>query len=77
MDAQELVESWMAFSVSNNLHEVTLDALAQMERKEFAKRSTKDVPTPKGPSKQNPKTSTVVVYNAGKDPVMYPLLLLS
>ncbi|KAK3913841.1 DNA polymerase alpha subunit B [Frankliniella fusca] len=69
VDAQELVESWMAFSVSNNLHEVSLDTLAQMERKEFAKRNSKDVPTPKGSSKQNTKTSSVVVYNANKDPV--------
>lgn len=68
VDAEELVESWMAFSVSNNLHEVTLDTLAQMERKEFAKRNSKDVPTPKGLSKQNPKSSSVVVYNASKDP---------
>lgn len=61
----------MAFSVSNNHHEVTLEALGQMERKEFAKRATRDVPTPKGPSKQNVKSS-VVVYNASKDPIMYP-----
>jgi len=63
----------MAFSVSNNLHEVTLEGLGQMERKEFAKRVARDVPTPKGPSKQNVKSS-VVIYNANKDPVMYPLV---
>lgn len=76
VDAQEVVETWMAFSVSNNHHEVTLEALGQMERKEFAKRAAREVPTPKGPSKQNAKSS-VVVYNASKDPVMYPLNALN
>lgn len=64
----------MAFSVSNNQEEITLEAIGQMERKEFAKRAKRDVPTPKGQLKHNVKSS-VVVYNASKDPVVYPFAL--
>ena len=73
INAEEVVETWMAFSVSNNIQGITLESLAQMERKEFAKK-LREIPTPKGPSRQGVKNSSVVVYHANKDPVMYPFI---
>lgn len=64
----------MAFSVSNNIQGITLESLSQMERKEFMKKANQNIPTPKGPSRQGSKNGGVVVYNASKDPVMYPFI---
>lgn len=69
VDAEKFVESWMAFSISNGNQEISLEVLAQMERKEFARSKSKDMPTPKGPSRQGARSSNVTVYNTSSEPV--------
>jgi hypothetical protein len=73
IDEEELVEVWMAFSVSQLRGAgPTLDTLAQMERKEFSKKQELQ-PQPQQQSSRS-QESTLVIY-VGKEPG-YPLYSL-
>ncbi|KAJ9599819.1 hypothetical protein L9F63_009859, partial [Diploptera punctata] len=62
IDEEELVEVWMAFSVSHlGGANPTLDTLGQMERKEFGKKQE-----PQTVQKSRPQESTLIIYN-GKE----------
>lgn len=58
IDATELVETWMAFSVMNALDSVpTMESIGEMEKKDLSKRTRSSVKTPK-------QVESVKIYNA-------------
>jgi len=69
VDEEELVEVWMAFSVSHlRGADPTVDTLVQMERKEFGKKQELQ-PQPHRQSRS--LENTLIIYS-GKEPA-YPL----
>jgi hypothetical protein len=70
IDEEELVEVWMAFSVSHlRGADPTLDTLVQMERKEFSKKQELQ-PQPQQQSSRSQENSLVIYL--GKEST-YPL----
>ena len=73
IDEEELVEVWMAFSVSHlGGASPTLDTLGQMERKEFSKKQEQ----PQTLQQSRPQESTLIIYKGKKDSTtLYPFFI--